>query len=164
MIASAGNLPTREALGGRDPGQLVQIYVDMSEDESPLDGEVAWGLPVQEGVCEVVGLPFFTFETCKPGDLVRVSDSVDIEGERAYLFAELVEDGGHETFPVIFADGVSEGDVRLAASDLQGLGATIDIGFDRIIAVDMPPSLPEANKSQILQMVDQYDEHGFLEE
>lgn len=110
----------------------VKILFDFERDGS-VQVESVWAVPVADGY-KIDNIPFYVREVaCE--DVV----SADIDMDGALHFAALVAASGHSTVRLWFA---SEEDVTEVRESLRSMGCSSELDLSRLVAVDIPPSIP----------------------
>lgn len=95
--------------------------------------ESIWAVPVAGGY-KIDNIPFYVREVaCE--DVV----SVDIDTDGVLHFKALVTASEHSTVRLWFAN---EGDVIGVRESLRNMGCSSEVDLSRLVAVDIPPSIP----------------------
>lgn len=118
------------------------------EDET----EAMWTLRRDEGY-EVDNIPFYVTGIAL-GDVVGAES--DIDG--VLWYSKLVRPSGHSTIQILFAN---ENDVKAVREALRQIGCASEVSdIRRLVAVDIPPSIPYA---KVKAFLDQGTEAGSFE-
>ena len=110
----------------------VKILFDFEEDGGT-QVESMWAVPVANGY-KIDNIPFYVREVaCE--DVV----SADLDTDGALHFVALVAASGHSTVRLWFAN---EKDVIEVRESLRNMGCSSEMDLSRLVAVDIPPSIP----------------------
>ncbi|MCD9127672.1 DUF4265 domain-containing protein [Luteimonas fraxinea] len=116
----------------KDETKHLKIIFDIDDSENP-DIESLWATPVGKNY-EIDSIPFYV-RSVACGDMV--SAVPDEEG--ALRFSGLVSASGHSTIRLWFA---KEEDVLKTRNELRVMGCPSELDLPRLVAVDVPPSVP----------------------
>lgn len=98
--------------------------------------ESVWAVPVAGGY-QIDNIPFYAREIAL-GDVV----SAEKDSDGMLCFDSLIQPSGHSTVRLWFAKG-REQDVALIRQSLREMGCASELSdLSRLIAVDVPPSVP----------------------
>lgn len=111
----------------------VKVAFDIEGAGASPEIETLWATKVADGY-RIENIPFYA-RSVAWGDVV--SAVLDAGGMLRYL--ELVEPSGHSTIRLWFARA---GDVQKVRDDLRRMNCSSELEFERLVAVDVPPSVP----------------------
>jgi Domain of unknown function (DUF4265) len=115
----------------------VKILFPLEQDDDgypPASVESLWALPLNEGHFQVDNIPFFATGVSL-GDIVSATQE-----EGAFRFQEIVQPSGHSTFRVAISEAA---DVPAVRAIIEQKGCSVEQShLPRLIAVDVPPSIP----------------------
>jgi hypothetical protein len=121
---------------------LVRTWIFIEKDEvgypESQDWEDLWGHPTSEGRLLIESVPFFAKGVAR-GDQVTAAVS-----EEGFLAVDkITERGGHSTFRIWVAE-VLAGSLDQVVSDLEGMGAVVEVTLQRLLAIDADPEYESA--------------------
>ena len=116
----------------QNDAEHVKILFSFEENGS-MHVEGIWAVPVADGY-KVDNIPFYVREVAYE-DVI----SVDIDTDGALHFKALVTASGHSTVRLWFAN---EEDVIGVRESLRNMGCSSEVDLARLVAVDIPPSIP----------------------
>ena len=123
----------------------VKVLFHLEQDEDgypPASVESLWALPKGDGLFQVDNIPFFATGVAV-GDIVLAAQ---VDG--AILFQEVVQASGHSTLRVAISEAA---DVPAVRALFEQKGCSVEQShLPRLIAVDVPPSIPLGSLRPIL--------------
>lgn len=115
----------------------VKILFHLEQDEDgypPASVESLWALPKGEGLFQVDNIPFFATGVAV-GDLVSATPE-----EGAFRFQDVVQASGHSTLRLAISEAA---DVPAVRALFEQKGCSVEQShLPRLIAIDVPPSVP----------------------
>jgi hypothetical protein len=127
----------------------VKIIVPLEQDEDgypPLGSERLWALQVGEGRYQLDNIPFFARDLAW-GDVVSAVPEEGAE-EGVLRYDQVLQPSGHSTFRILVHD---ETQVSELCGLLEHLGCDTERShLPRLVAMDIPPSVPLATVRQAL--------------
>lgn len=113
-----------------DDSKHAKILFDLPDTS---DGETLWAIVTEDGY-RIDNIPFYATG-------IALGDVVSAErGDDGMLhFKRILIESGHSTVQLWFADEATVADVR---NDLRSLGCASELDLPRLVAVDVPPSVP----------------------
>jgi uncharacterized protein DUF4265 len=124
----------------------VKILFQLEQDEDgypPASVESLWALPKGEGRFQVDNIPFFATGVAF-GDIVSVTQE-----EGALCFQDVVQPSGHSTLRVAISEAA---DVPAVRALFEQKGCSVEQShLPRLIAVDVPPSVPLESLRPLLE-------------
>ena len=131
----------------------ILFTIDRDDSEST-EIESVWAIPIDNGY-KIDNIPFYAREIAL-GDIVSARPDAD----SMLRFEELVEPSQHSTVRLWFAVG-SEGEVPRVRQELRQMGCSSERSdLNRLVAVDIPPSVVYA---QIHTRLSKYEQEGLRE-
>jgi hypothetical protein len=121
-----------ESLSG-SPVKVIVLLEQEEEDYPPVDYEELWTIPLGEGLYRIENIPFFARGIAR-GDIVSA-----VEEEEALIFQGVEAPSGHSTIRLIV---YNEDTVPAVVERFEKLGCVSEITFNKLVALDVPPSLP----------------------
>ena len=114
---------------------LVKLHIDLPNHWGT-GGESLWAEPLGNDLYRIENVPFYAYGL-NYQDVVRATvDSEDLKPE----VRELVTDGGHRTFRVIFKENIERTKQETILDSLSSFGITYERATQSYIALDMEPS------------------------
>ena len=112
---------------------LVKVLFEVQNDDGTVEVESVWAAPVSEGY-KIDNIPFYAREVaCED----VISAKADDDGALRYTGLSVAS--GHSTIRLWFAD---ESNVARVRDHLRGMGCPSELDLPRLVAVDVPPSVP----------------------
>lgn len=111
----------------------VKILFEVEKEGGSVDLESVWARPVANGY-RIDNIPFYAREVACDD---VVSATPDEDGTLRYR--ALVTASGHSTIRLWFSDKANVENVR---TRLRGMGCPSELDLPRLVAVDVPPSIP----------------------
>ncbi|MFY0529330.1 DUF4265 domain-containing protein [Archangium gephyra] len=115
----------------------VKVLFQLEQDEDgypPASVESLWALPKGEGLFQVDNIPFFATGVAL-GDVVSATPE-----EGAFCFQAVVHPSGHSTLRLAISEAA---DVPAVRALFEHKGCSVEQShLPRLIAVDVPPSVP----------------------
>lgn len=132
-------------------GNHIKIVFEVEGDDGHSDTESVWAVPVDGGY-QIDNIPFYARE-------VACNDIVSAEHDEDGLlrFSGVVSPSGHSTIRLWFS---SEADVPQIRGALREMGCPSELDLPRLVAVDVPPSIPYAS---VRTYLDQQESSGIFE-
>lgn len=129
----------------------VKVAFEITNDDGSTEIETLWAIPVENGY-QIDNIPFYAQE-------IAIDDVVSAEPDEEGMlrFSGLVKASGHSTVRLWFA---CEADVASVRAALRTLGCASELNISRLVAVDVPPSIPYA---EIRAYLDERERSGLLE-
>lgn len=129
----------------------VKVLFELKNEDGSNEVESVWAVPVQTGY-QIDNIPFYAKE-------VACNDIVNAEPDEDGLlrFTGLVTASGHSTIRLWFA---SETHVMQERETLRTMGCSSELDLPRLVAVDIPPSVPYES---IRAYLDQQESAGKFE-
>jgi hypothetical protein len=123
----------------------VKVLFQLEQDADgypPASVESLWALPKGEGLFQVDNIPFFATGVAV-GDIVSA-----FQEEGAFRFQEVVHASGHSTLRVAISEAT---DVPAVRALFEQKGCSVEQShLPRLIAVDVPPSVPLGSLRPVL--------------
>lgn len=129
----------------------VKVLFEIEDEDGSVEIESVWAVPVQNGY-QIDNIPFYAKEVAY-GDIVSAKPDED----GMLRFTALVTASGHSTIRLWFAN---EMDVTPVRDALRGMGCPSELDLSRLVAVDIPPSIPYESVHTYL---DQQESAGIFE-
>jgi hypothetical protein len=127
----------------------VKIIVPLEQDEDgypPVGSERLWALHLGEGRYQIDNIPFFARDLAW-GDVVSAVPEEGAE-EGVLRYEQVLQPSGHSTFRILVQDASQ---VSELCSLLEQLGCDTERShLPRLVAIDIPPSVPLAAVRQAL--------------
>jgi|SRR6218665_640495 len=124
----------------------VKVLISLEQDEDgypPASVESLWALPKGGGHFQLDNIPFFATGVAW-GDIVSASRE-----EGAFRFQEVVQSSGHSTLRVAISEPA---DVPAVRALFEQKGCSVEQShLPRLIAVDVPPSVPLESLRPVLE-------------
>lgn len=129
----------------------VKVLFEVENEDGAVDIESVWAIPVREGY-KIDNIPFYARE-------VACNDVVSAQANEdgALCYTGLRVASGHSTIRLWFANEVNVTPVR---EHLRGIGCSSELDLPRLVAVDVPPSVPY---SDVRAYLDAEEAAGILE-
>ncbi len=129
--------PLRAHAGQEATANLVRIWISIEKDEvgypESQDWEDLWGMPASEGQFVIESVPFFAKEIAR-GDQVTA-----VLSEQGFLAVDkIAEHAGHSTFRIWVSEHLI-GSLDQVVSDLERMGAVVEVTLHRLLAIDAKP-------------------------
>jgi len=127
-------------------GHLEKITVELNEsDWHDYATESVWAKPLGSGHFEIANIPFYLYG-------VSMHDVVAcVSREGLLFFTGIVNRGGHSTYRLFLAEGLSEHAFLSSWQELQILGCQYERATARLIAVDVPANVDIHEVYAVLQ-------------
>lgn len=122
-----------EAVQNAEQVKLIVLLEKDAEDYPPYDYEELWGTPSGEGLFRIENIPFFARGLAR-GDIVSAVNEQD-----QLRFQEVVESSGHSTIRLLVR---REESVPSIVERFESHGCDCEITFGKLVALDVPPSVP----------------------
>ena len=122
--------------------ERVKIVFKVDQEDGIVEIESLWAVPASEGY-KIENVPFCAWEVAC-GDIV--SAKADEDGGLNYT--GLILASGHSTLRLWFAD---ESKVEGVRAQLLAMGCSSELDLGRLVAVDVPPSVPYAEVQTFLE-------------
>ena len=124
----------------------VKVFFQFEQDEDgypPATVESLWALPKDEGLFQLDNIPFFATG-------VALGDIVSATEEKGVLrFQEVIQPSGHSTLRVAISKVADVPAVRVL---FEQKGCSVEQShLPRLIAVDVPPSIPLESLHPVLE-------------
>jgi len=129
----------------------VKILLEVEDEDGKVEIESVWAVPVENGY-QIDNIPFYAKEIAY-GDIV----SAEPDEDGMLSFKELIAPSGHSTIRLWFA---KETDVTQVRDALRGMGCPSELDLSRLVAVDIPPSIPYES---VRTYLDQQESEGIFE-
>jgi hypothetical protein len=124
----------------------VKVLFSLEQDEDgypPASVESLWALPKGEGLFQIDNIPFFATGVAW-GDIISASQE-----EGAFRFQEIVQPSGHSTLRVAISEAA---DVPAVRALFAQKGCSVEQShLPRLVAVDVPPSVPLESLRVVLE-------------
>ena len=129
----------------------VKVLFEIENEDGNVEIESVWAVPVEHGY-QIDNIPFYAKE-------VAYNDIVSAEPDEDGMlrFTGLVRASGHSTIRLWFANEV---DVTSVRDTLRSMGCPSELDLSRLVAVDIPPSIPY---DRIRTYLDQQESAGIFE-
>ena len=111
----------------------VKVLFEIPGPDGSCEVESLWALPTDRGY-RIDNIPFYAKEVAYNDIVAAVADE-----SGALCFQHLVEAAGHSTVRLWFA---RDADVQGVRDTLRQLGCASELDLARLVAVDVPPSVP----------------------
>jgi len=136
---------------GQGKANHVKVLFEVENADERVEIESVWAVPVENGY-QIDNVPFYAKE-------VAYHDIVSAEpNEDGMLhFTCLVSASGHSTVRLWFAN---EADVAQVRDALRGMGCSSELDLSRLVAIDIPPSVPY---ERVRTYLDQQESAGIFE-
>ena len=111
----------------------LKVLFEFEGVDGSVEIESVWVVPVENGY-RIDNIPFYVRE-------IAYEDIVSAEPDEDGMlrFSGLVSASGHSTVRLWFA---SEADVAQVRDAVRGMGCSSELDLSRLVAVDIPPSVP----------------------
>ncbi|MDR1229079.1 MAG: DUF4265 domain-containing protein [Azoarcus sp.] len=129
----------------------LKIFFEIEEDNDRIETESLWAIPVAEGY-QLDSIPFY-IRGVACHDIVAASPDED----GTLYFTKLIVESGHSTVRLWFAN---KADVEKIRDELQEKGCSSEVDIPRLVAVDVPPSVPY---NHIRDYLDKLESNAVLE-
>lgn len=137
------------AVTGDNSQRHVKIIVPLEQDEDgypPVGSERLWALHVGEGRYQIDNIPFFARDLAW-GDVVSAVPEEGAE-EGVLRYDQVLQSSGHSTFRILVHD---ETQMSELCGLMERLGCDTERShLPRLVAIDIPPSVPLAAVRQAL--------------
>lgn len=129
----------------------VKVLFEIENEDGSIELESVWAIPVENGY-QIDNIPFYAKEiSCY--DIVGAKP---VEGG-VLRFTGLIQSFKHSTVRLWFA---KKTDVEQVRNILRRMGCSSELNLDRLVAVDIPPSIPYQN---VRSYLDQQEGAGIFE-
>jgi hypothetical protein len=144
------------AMNARGSDQYVKVLFDLEQDEDgypPAAAETLWAVRVGDGLFQIDNIPFFVHG-------IAVNDIVSAAPEEGvFRYKEVVQPSGHGTIRLIVSE---TSDVQAVRDLFRQLGCSSELShLPRLIAVDVPPSVPLQELKKVLDAGQEQDRWGY---
>lgn len=129
----------------------VKILFEIENESGQVEVESVWAVPVSTGY-RIDNIPFYAKEVAH-NDIVMAEPDQD----GMLRFIGLVAPSGHSTIRLWFAN---EADVAAVRDALRRMGCPSELDLSRLVAVDIPPSIPYP---RVRDYLDQQERAGIFE-
>ena len=139
-------------------GAHVRILFELEQDEDgypPASAETLWAIEVGEGLFKIDNVPFFVLG-------IAVEDVVSaVPEEGVFRFKEVVQSSGHSTLRVVVYDPA---DVPAVHALFKEMGCSTEQShLPRLVAIDVPPSVPLDELKRVLESGSEQERWGYEE-
>lgn len=129
----------------------VKVLFEVENEDGTIDIESIWAVPTTHGY-RIDNIPFYAKGVAYDDEIIAVP------GEDGMLrFIELRSPGGHSTIRLWFAN---KADVKPVREALRAMDCSSELDLNRLVAVDIPPTVPYA---RVRAYLEQQEVAGVLE-
>lgn len=136
---------------GQGKANHVKVLFEVENADGSVEIESVWAVPVENGY-QIDNVPFYAKEVAYH-DIVIAEPNED----GMLHFTGLVSASGHSTVRLWFAN---EADVAQVRDALRGMGCSSELDLSRLVAIDIPPSVPY---ERVRTYLDQQESAGIFE-
>jgi hypothetical protein len=135
----------------KKPTHHVKVLFEVENEDGNIDIESVWAVPTAHGY-RIDNIPFYAKGVACDDEVIAVP------AEDGLLhFMELRSSSGHSTVRLWF---VNESDVQPVRETLRAMGCPSELDLSRLVAVDIPPSVPY---TRVREYLDKQEAAGVFE-
>jgi len=129
----------------------VKVLFEIENEDGSIDIESVWAIPTEHGY-RIDNIPFYAKGVACDDEIIAAPDE-----DGMLRFVELRSPAGHSTIRLWFAN---ESDVQPVRDVLRKMGCSSELDLSRLVAVDVPPSVPY---SRLRAYLEQQEATGLFE-